>query len=132
MLGLVVGLALLADPLSTPLLTPELTVDDSLTQETILSAWRYELSLEPELEALADCESDFNEKAVNQQDSDGFKKYGLFQYHVPTWEWFVSMMRKDGLIEEDRIMNILSGADQILVTRWAMNNGYASHWGVCL
>lgn len=132
MLGLVIGLSLLADPLSSPLLAPELPVDETLTQQTILSAWRYELSQNAELEALADCESNFNEKAVNAQDSDGFRKYGLFQYHVPTWEWFVSMMRKEGLIEEDRVMNILSGADQLEVTRWAFANGYESHWGICL
>jgi hypothetical protein len=86
--------------------------------------WLLELEKHPELKKLADCESGSTESAVNPKDVDGFPKYGLFQYHVPTWLWFQELMGVSGL-------DIMSGEDQLTVTRWAFSHGKSSHWGVC-
>lgn len=86
--------------------------------------WREELDTLPELRDLAVCESGISESAVNPLDVDGKQKYGVFQYDVDTWSDFTTQMGYDG--------DILSGKDQLAVTKWAMANGYRSRWGVCL
>lgn len=130
MLGIVAGISLIAsansiDPLSTPLNAPIIVVEASEVQERIIPTWLYELEQDQELYDLAKCESQLNEKAINPMDSDGLMAYGLFQYKQGTWRWFQELMGVEGL-------DIMSGADQLSVTRWAMQNGKASHWGICL
>lgn len=131
MFGLIVGISLIAsvagaEPPSTPLLAPRIAQDVSLPQEMILPTWRYELSQEPELEALAKCESGIKETALNNKDSDGEPKYGVWQYDADTWIAFQVEM---GI---EPTLNIYSGADQYKLTKWAFANGKQSHWGVCL
>lgn len=100
-------------------------VQPSLVPEVHMYSWRDELAETPWLEQLARCESGINEKAINHMDSDGLKAYGLFQYKDFTWKAFQEEMGVSGL-------DIFSGADQLRVTKWAMKNGKASHWGICL
>lgn len=128
-----VGLALLAIPAGVvaeppipPLERSTTIVGESLPQEMILPTWLHELSQEPELEALAKCESGINEKAVNKKDSDGEPKYGVWQYDADTW---IAFQVEIGI---EPTLNIYSGADQLTVTRWAFANGKQSHWGICL
>lgn len=131
MLAFIAGLSLVAsvasaEPLNVPLLAPELTVEAPLIQKVATTTWEQELSLDSELKALAGCESTLDEKAFNPKDIDGEPKYGVFQYDADTWIWFQVEM---GI---EPTLNIYSGDDQLLVTRWAMKNGKASHWGDCL
>ena len=105
--------------LSTPLLLSTAQAD------VHLYSWKDELAQTPWLEQLAKCESGINEKAVNPKDSDNLPAYGLFQYKTGTWEYFQEEMGVSGL-------DIMSGEDQLRVTKWAMENGMASHWGICL
>lgn len=77
------------------------------------------------LQELADCESGIDPKAVNGMDTDGLKAYGLFQYKQTTWEAFQKEMGTSSL-------DIMNGNHQLEVTLWAMENGKASHWGICL
>lgn len=122
MLSAILGLVLLADPLSSPV-----THYDAPERELVITTdWRAALSQDPELEALAVCESGINEKAVNKEDSDGEPKYGVWQYDADTWIAFQIEM---GI---EPTLNIYSGRDQLRVTRWALANGKASHWGICL
>lgn len=110
--------------LTTPL-THYSTPSVVLPSEMIERTWREELAQDSVLQRLADCESSSNPKAINHMDSDGLKAYGLFQYKTFTWEAFQKEMGVSGL-------DIFSGADQLRVTKWAMKNGKASHWGICL
>lgn len=130
MLGIIAGisfLGLLGEPPSTYALERvRIAQEETLQQEVITSTWRYELSLEPELEALAKCESGIDETAINLKDSDGEPKYGVWQYDADTWIAFQVEM---GI---EPTLNIYSGSDQLLLTRWAFSNGKQSHWGVCL
>jgi len=121
MLSVILGLSLLSDPLSSPV-----TSYNRPSEELVITTdWRVELSQYPELEALAKCESTVNESAVNPSDSDGLPAYGLFQYKETTWEAFQKEMGVSGL-------DIMSGSDQLRVTKWAFSNNKQSHWGICL
>lgn len=88
-------------------------------------SWKNELAKDSVLQRLAECESGINEKAINHMDSDGLKAYGLFQYKTFTWEAFQREMGVSGL-------DIMSGADQLRVTKWAFAHGKESHWGICI
>lgn len=142
--SLLLGLSLWATPLASEahivdnaLIAPKAPIQVSAPIEAELAPqrrlggnnvsknWLLELENYPELKKLADCESEFDEKAINPKDTDGHPKYGLFQYHIPTWLWFQELMGVSGL-------DIMSGDDQLKVTLWAINNGYAHHWGICL
>lgn len=127
-----VGLALLAIPAGVvaeppipPLERSTTVVGESLSQEMILPTWLHELQQDEELYKLAKCESSLNEKAINPMDTDGLEAKGLFQFKQMTWEAFQEEMGVSGL-------DIMSGADQLTVTRWAFANGKQSHWGICL
>lgn len=87
-------------------------------------SWMRILVLDPVLGDLAECESNSNPGALNPKDTDGLEAHGLFQYKQTTWDAFNEEMGFTG--------NIYSPHDQIKVTKWALDNGKAYHWGICL
>lgn len=54
---------------------------------------------------------------------DGGRAYGIFQYHLPTWERFSK--------EYGEKLDINSEWDQVKLTAWALSKGYANHWYTC-
>ena len=67
-------------------------------------------------------ESSGNPEAINPKDTDGFPKYGLLQYHLPT---FLSWAEKVGIEEPD----VMNPVQQLIVYKWAAKNGKLRHWG---
>ena len=128
LLGWIAGATLSIPLLLGTTMPPEgvvVALEPTLVPSVHLYTWRDELAKTPWLENLAKCESNINERAVNEMDSDGLKAWGLFQYKIGTWLAFQKEMGVSGL-------DIMSGADQLRVTRWAMDHGKAGHWGICL
>jgi hypothetical protein len=64
------------------------------------------------------CESGNNQ---NVRPGDNGMAHGRFQFHTKTFNW---LKGKAGMPE----LNIKSERDQEILTRWAFQNGYSSHW----
>ena len=95
----------------------------------LLSVWiipqidyRVYLDMFPNIRELARCESGISAKAFNPNDTDGRAKFGLLQYGKSE---FYSWADKAG-IDDASIWNPLH---QIVVYRWAEENGLAYRWG---
>ena len=66
-------------------------------------------------------ESNGNEKAINPKDIDGFPRYGLLQYYLPTWqEWCIE---KYGLPND-----ILNGEIQKQCFKLMLKDGQLWRW----
>jgi len=74
------------------------------------------------LKKVIDCESGGNIWAYNPKDVDGYPKYGLLQFHLPTFiRW-----AKAADIENADVWN---PEQQIKVYRYAAKNGLLRSWG---
>ena len=63
----------------------ELTLKEEIAMYAMSLADDWGLSQKKILNII-DCESRFNPLAVNPRDIDGYKKYGLLQWHLPTYK----------------------------------------------
>ena len=84
---------------------------DGITEDNVLSV----------VDSLIRCESGGRRGAINPKDVDGRPKYGELQYDLRTWAWFEELFefKGDPMIRKDAIH----------MTRLALLNGYANHWG---
>ncbi len=73
------------------------------------------------LECVVQKESGGNEKAYNPADTDGFPRFGLLQFYMPTWKTYC--VQKYGL--EDDIWN---GTIQRECYRLMVRDGMSSAW----
>ena len=80
------------------------------------------LDMFPNIRELARVESSFKPYAKNPKDTDGRPKYGLLQFGK--WE-FYTWANSAGL-ENASIWNPIH---QIIVARWAEDNGMLNRWG---
>ena len=90
--------------------------------------WQVYLTMFPEIVSVAKCESGNknnplgNPNALNPKDSDGLPAKGLLQFKDKT---FYSWAKLAGLSEPD----IWNPNQQIVLYRWAKENGLRKHWG---
>lgn len=68
------------------------------------------------------CESGGDPNAYNPKDTDGFPKFGLLQFHLPT---FLIWAEATGIEEPD----VWSPEQQIQLYKYAANNGKLRSWG---
>lgn len=75
------------------------------------------------LQSVVNCESSYNYRAVNMQDSHatGRGSFGTAQFAKSTFESFSQKMNK----EYDDVFNPEQSLD---VMAWAFSKGYANHW----
>ena len=85
-------------------------------------SWRVWADMFPSIRELIRCESNFNAKAFNPKDTDGRPKYGILQFGK--YE-FYSWAGEAGLDKPD----IWNPKHQIVVYRWASENGLKERWG---
>src|SRR3990167_778019 len=73
------------------------------------------------LQKVIDCESQGNIYAFNPKDSDGFPKYGLLQFHLPT---FLNWAEAAGIDNPD----VWNPEQQLQLYKWAAKNGRLRSW----
>ncbi len=87
------------------------------TEKDSLSVW---------IEKLALCESSNNPLAVNPRDSDARPKYGLFQFDIRTWKFYIkkyNLFHYETWEEADWWNAIYSDYHQEIVLREMIKNG---------
>lgn len=84
--------------------------------------WRVYLDLFPEIREIAFCESGINNKALNPKDSDGTRSVGLLQFKDKTFYKWAKLAQ----IDKPDIWNPIQ---QIVLYRWADEQGLNYHWG---
>lgn len=67
------------------------------------------------------CESGNNPNAKGDWNGTEYLAYGLAQFHLETFNLFKKLANKPNL-------NYWSAEDQRWLLKWALVNGYASHW----
>lgn len=68
--------------------------------------------------SMAECESSVRHNGVY---GDNGKSYGIMQFQRPTFDLFKGISGIDGLEYENE-------KDQIVLTAWAVKNGFGDHW----
>lgn len=105
----------MGDP-GIPALPAVVPVAPKTTKEIVVDfAKKYQVS-STEMLGVMQCESKGNQSAVG----DSGHAFGVYQYHVPTFNSFEKRMGED--------LDINSKYDQIKLTAWAFSKGYQSHW----
>jgi len=84
--------------------------------------YRIYLDMFPSARETARCESGINAKALNPKDTDGLPAKGLFQFKDKTFYSWAKLAR----ISEP---NIWDPMQQIILYRWAEENGLLGHFG---
>ena len=110
-------------PVQIPLQHATIDSNDSLGLKGNMIAYAsklteiYDISFE-RLKKIIECESQFSPKAYNPKDTDGFPKFGLLQFHKPT---FYGAGGKD----------IWSWQEQLDIGVKMMADGYWNRWPTC-
>lgn len=74
------------------------------------------------LQKVIDCESGGKVDAYNPKDTDGYPKYGILQFHLPT---FIAWAKAAEIDEPD----VWNPEQQISLYKWAAKNGKLRSWG---
>jgi soluble lytic murein transglycosylase-like protein len=76
------------------------------------------------MDCMVRAESDYNIYAEN-----GIHQ-GLGQYNPDTFEWFMSMAKKDvAFVHSDVVVDDMTDpVSALTLMAWAIKNGYAEHW----
>lgn len=124
-----------AGEVEEPVIEETTSEDTEKVQEALPTPdWREKLEADPELSALAWCESRHNPRAMGHGDTliTGFPSYGLVQFQPGTFKAFV---RKYDLLpntEDEELPNLYFDPDvQIELATRMLNDGLGRHWFHC-
>lgn len=89
----------------------------TIDKETV-NAVIFDSKIEIIVSKLIECES--GGKSVRIVDSNGYYSYGILQFQKRTWDWWSGMSGITG--------DPMNNDDAKTMARWAIKNGYLSHW----
>lgn len=125
-LGIVLSyIAMALFPVNTPVVHEVQASEAQVIEAQVVveETWKDKLESSPLLKKLAECESNTNPDALNAVDVNGKRSVGLLQYQDNTFVWWAKQ------IDPQKKWDIWNPEHQVEVGLWALEKGYAYHWG---